>query len=72
MIMKQIEKLTLAEVEKLLDINLLSKEVLITVAEKRFGIPSAKHKTKKELRELISIAMNHERSMEVIGEIASV
>ena len=70
--MKQIEKLTLVEVEKLLDINLLSKEVLVTIAEKRFGIPSAKHKTKKELRELISIAMNHEMSMKVIKEMASI
>ena len=69
--MKQIEKLTLAEVEKLLDTNLL-QGILALIAEKRFGIPSAKYKTKKELRELISITVNHERSMKVIGELASI
>ena len=69
--MKQIEKLTLAEVEKLLDINLLSKSVLVTVAEKRFGIPSAKHKTKKELRELINDAVENSRTLDMIAMMAS-
>ena len=50
----------------------LSKEDLISLAEKRFGIPSAKHKTKRELRELVAIAINHEMSMKVISEMASI
>lgn len=68
--MKQPEKLTLPEVEVLLK-GKLSKSEFVSIAYDRFGISSAQNKSKKELRELIGIAINHEMSMEVIKIMGS-
>ena len=68
--MKRVKDYSLTEVEKLLSTNML-RETLAIVAEKRFGIPSANNKTKKQLRELINASVEHEKSMAVIKEVAS-
>jgi len=68
--MKQIKEYSLSEVEELLNTNLL-QGILALIAEKRFGIPNSYSKTKKELRELINASVEHEKSMAVIKEVAS-
>ena len=65
---KKVKKLSLKEVEKLLKKD-LSKKDLILIAYERFGIPPSGNK--KQLRELISISINHEESMKVIAKMAS-
>ena len=65
---KKVKSLSLREVEKLLKRD-LSKKELVSLAYERFGIPPSG--TKKQLRELISISVNHEESMKVIAKMAS-
>ena len=65
---KKVKGLSLREVEKLLRED-LSKKDLILIAYERFGIPPSG--TKKQLRELIAISINHEESISVIAKMAS-
>ena len=69
-ISKKVKNLSLKEVEKLLKKD-LSKKELILIAYERFGIPSGSVGNKKQLREQITISINHEESMKVIAKMAS-
>ena len=65
---KKVKSLSLREVEILLKRD-LSKKELVSLVYERFDIPRSG--TKKQLRELISISVNHEESMKVIAKMAS-
>jgi uncharacterized lipoprotein YehR (DUF1307 family) len=63
--------LSLSEVEHLLSITYLKKDILKQIASERFGIPLGSIGSRKNVIKQIKICIDNERALDIIADIAS-